>query len=144
MTMSCVEKGLQSLETLYLALESHLEAQYQDLLAQRLPDSPGKAEAADLERRLLEAETLLSGSSSHDGMNPVAPDVERVWKTAGVTGLTARVQHLLELVKRNAAQCAQLQSLARKSLQELQRGERYLQSMRGYRENQPRFFDSCQ
>jgi hypothetical protein len=142
-TMPAFEKDVLNLETLYLELESRLDSQYQDLLAQRFPDSAAEAETANLERRLLEAEKLLSRNSSFGNTASLVPETGCVLTAADADSLRRQAQHLLELVRRNAAKCIQLQNSARCGLEELQRGERFLQGVRGYRENQPRFFDSC-
>jgi len=142
--MSPVEQDFQNVETLYRALELRLERQYQDLLAHRYNDSDGEAEDAELQRRLLEAEKLLAKSSSLRMVKSVVPATTGPSTVRGAISLRKQAQHLLELVERNVAQCVQLQNAARCGLQELQRGERFLQGVRGYRENQPRFFDSHQ
>jgi hypothetical protein len=142
--MRDITKDLQGLEGLYLALESRLEKQYQDLLAHRFPNSDEEREAAALERRILEAEKHLARLSSTGGMDALALRAQRSAITACAASLKKRAQHLLELLGRNAAQCVQLQSAAQAGLRELQRGGQFLQSVRGYRENQPKFLDSCQ
>jgi hypothetical protein len=142
--MHDITKDLQDLEELYLALESRLEKQYQDLLAHRFPSSDEDREAAALERHILEAEKHLARLSSTSGIDALASRTERSANAACVASLKKRAQHLLELLGRNAAQCVQLQSAAQAGLQELRRGGQFLQSVRGYRENQPKFLDSCQ
>ncbi len=135
---------LQVLEELYRALESHLESQYQHLLAHQLPTSEEEHEAAALEQRILEAEKHLIRLSLMGGTKTFASRGEPGDIAPCTDSLKQQAQRLVELLGRNAAQCAQIQSAAQAGLRELQRGGQFLQSMRGYRENQPKFLDSSQ
>ncbi len=137
-------EDLRDLEKLYLAMECHLEKQYQELLACRFPDSDERREAAAWECRLLEAEKQLANLSSSAALNESASQSECTITGVSVAALKERAQHLLNLLGRNAARCVQIRNAAETGLQELRRGERFLQGMRGYRENQPKFLDSCQ
>jgi hypothetical protein len=142
--MPTAEQDLHSLETLYLALELRLERQFQDLLARRFPDAEGEERAASLARRIQEAGKPLARPLPGGNANSLPSAAKGMSTTPGTDSLRKQARHLLELIKRNAALCAQVQDAARCGLQELQRGERFLQGVRGYRENQPRFFDSHQ
>ncbi len=130
--MHDITKDLRDLEELYRSLEICLEKQYQDLLADKFPASDEGSQASLLEHRMLEAEKNLSRISACVAMS------------ASATCLKARAQTLLDLLGRNAAKCKQLQNAAQAGLRELQRGGEFLQSMRGYRENRPRYLDSHQ
>lgn len=142
--MHDLTKYFRDLEELYLTLEYRLEKQYQDLLAHRFPDPDEKHEAAALERLILEATRNLARLSAVSGTISGASQADSSIMTSRTTSLAKRAQHLMELIGRNAAQCAEIRDAAQAGLQELQRGGRFLQGMRGYRENQPKFLDSCQ
>jgi len=142
--MNYLESELHGLEKLYQSLEIRLDKQSQDLLGNCFPEAEEAAEAARLHQQILEAETRLTQ------LVPVSRDsiplsvAERGTITACAAALRQRAHHLLEIIERNAAQCRQFQSAAQSGLQELQRGGQFLQSVRGYRENQPKFLDSRQ
>lgn len=133
MNMNTPDAGLKDLEALYNALEGQLETQYRNLLEHRLPNPAQETEAARIGGQILKAESFLAdlmhSTPSGAGTVPVAP-------------MQTRIHHLLEIIERNAAQCRQLQREAQSALQELQRGGQFLQSVRGYRENQPMFLDA--
>ncbi len=137
-------KDLRDLEELYVFLESRLEKQYQDLLAHRFQASDEECQAAALERRILDAEKHLAKLASAGRMDALASQADVSAVNTHVTSLKNRVRHLLELLGRNAAQCVQIQSAAQAGLRELQRGGQFLRSMKGYRENLPKYLDSCQ
>jgi hypothetical protein len=140
--MNLIDSNLKDLEELYLSLENRLEKQYQDLIARRFPDPAEEAEAARVGGQILAAETRITQLVRATHANAWQPLAGCNADTNRAATLHSRVHHLLEIIERNAAQCRQLQREAQNALQELQRGGQFLQSVRGYRENQPKFLDT--
>lgn len=142
--MHDITKDLRDLVELYRSLEICLEKQYQDLLAHKFPPSNEGSQASALEHRVLEAEKNLARIVSAGDMNAPGSRTDGGALGESAACLKKRAQFLLNLLGRNAARCTQLQNAAQAGLREIQRGGEFLQSMRGYRENQPRYLDSHQ
>jgi hypothetical protein len=142
--MISIDLEWDGIEALYQAFESRLDKQFQDLLANRFPSAEEESEASRLDGFILEAEKTLTRLASNGCNHALSSCQEEDPFAIRASSLRKRANHLLELIERNAAQCRQLQSAARSALQELQRGGQFLHSVRGYRENQPRFVDSRQ
>jgi hypothetical protein len=142
--MNSIASELQCLEELYESLEMRLEKQYQNLRLNFDSDPAEEAGTARLVEQVLAAEKRFSRLAQITGasLDPSAPENCEVRPRAA--HLQQQAHRLLELVERNAAQCRQLQHSARSALQELQVGGQFLQSVRGCRENQPKFLDAHQ
>jgi len=110
-------------------------------MARRFPDSVEDADATRLSGRIRETEAQIAQLlQARQQIAP--PSAERNTDHRRADLLRGRMHHLLEIIERNAAQCRQLQREAQDALRELQRGGQFLQGVRGYRENQPKFLDS--
>jgi hypothetical protein len=142
--MTLLTSELENLARLYDSLQFRLDKQFQDFRASRFPEAGEEAEYASLQRQILDAEIRLTRIVYEVGNSPLRTGADRDAIIAQTATLRQHAHHLLEIIERNAAQCRQLQSAAQSGLQELQQGGKFLQSVRGYRENQPKFLDSCQ
>jgi hypothetical protein len=142
--MHSIDTELQNLEVLYDRLEIGLEKQYQHLSLSRFPDAAEDNEASQLAEEMQKAEKQLARlvRPRDPDSAPASPEPSRF--TARAAQLQKRAHHLLALIERNAAQCRELQRASQDALHELQVGGQFLQSVRGYRENQPRFLDARQ
>jgi hypothetical protein len=142
--MPAIDTELHNLEGLYDRLEIGLEKQYQHLRLSDFPDAAEDIEAAQLAEQMQKAETQLAWlvRARDPDSKPSSP--EGIGITARAAQLQKRAHHLLALIERNAAQCRELQRASQDALRELQVGGQFLQSVRGYRENQPRFLDARQ
>jgi hypothetical protein len=142
--MNRLESELENLARLYESLECRLEKQFRDFAENRFPEAREETEYASLQHNILDAETRLARIVAQVESSLSRTGADRDTITAQAATLRRHAHHLLEIIERNAAQCRQFQSAAQSGLQELLRGGKFLQSVRGYRENQPKFLDSCQ
>ncbi len=142
--MHSIGTELQNLEVLYDRLEIGLEQQYQHLRLSRFPDAAEDNEAAQLAEQMQKAEKQLAWLVRPRDPNLELTSPERSQFTARAAQMQKRAHHLLALIERNAAQYRELQRASQDALHELQVGGQFLQSVRGYRENQPRFLDARQ
>jgi len=142
--MHALDTELQNLETLCDRLEVSLEIQYQHLRSRRFPDTAENHEAALLAEHLQKAEKQLARLLRQHPPDSMPASAERSRFRARSAQMQKRARHLLALIERNAAQCRELRRASLEALRELQVGGKFLQSVRGYRENQPRFFDARQ
>ena len=136
--MTSMDSELNSLESMYGELEAGLDRQYQSILGGSPPDPMEDRKTARLEQPLGDAETRIArlvkerGSVVDDGGKTKCRAAE----------LRKRAQSLTCLIERNMEQCRQFQAATRDALQELDRGTRYLDSVREKSKNQPKFIDS--
>jgi len=133
-----IDSELNALERLYGEVEARLDRQYQTILAGSPPDPVEERKAARLEQKLVEAETRIARLvgervAAVDGGSETASRAAQLKK---------RAQRLMDLIERNMAHYRQDRAATRESLRELDRGTRYLDSVREKRENQPKFIDS--
>jgi len=139
--MHAIDTELQNLEALCDRLEVSLEAQYQHLRLRRFPDAAEDSRAALLVEQMQKAEKQLARQHEPNS-KPASP--ERSQFSPRAAQLQKRAHHLLALIERNAAQCCELRRASQDALRELQVGGQFLQSVRGHRENPPRFLDTRQ
>jgi len=133
-----IDSELDALEILYEEVEARLDGQYQSILAGSPPDPVEERKAAGLERRVVEAESRIARLASEGGAA-----VTGSGQTASrAARLRMRAQHLMDLMERNMAHYRHIRAAACESLRELDRGTRYLDSVREKRENQPKFIDA--
>jgi hypothetical protein len=142
--MHPIDLELQCLEELYDKLGIQLEKQYQDLKAHRLPGPDEQRQAGTLDQQTIEAEKRIARVMQELEADPetFASCRSRVASRAAL--LRARARHLIDLIERNAAGFSQMRSAAQESLRKLHVGGQFLQSMRGYKEVQPKFIDARQ
>jgi hypothetical protein len=142
--MHAIDTELRNLEALCDRLEVGLEKQYQHLRSHRFPDAAESNEAALLAGQMQKAEKRLAWLVRPHGPDSTPASPERSQSPARAAQLQKRAHHLLALIERNAAQCRELQRASQDALRELQVGGQFLQSVRGFRENQPRLLDARQ
>jgi len=142
--MHAIDTELQDLEALCDRLEVSLEIQYQHLSLRRFPDAAENNRATLLVEQMQKAEKQLARLLQQHEPNSKPASPERSPFSARAAQLQNRAHHLLALIERNAAQCCELQRASQDALRELQVGGQFLQSVRGFRENPPRFLDTRQ
>jgi chromosome segregation ATPase len=142
--MTQIETDLQTLEQLYDLVEQQLEIQKREIDAGR-PASLERAAAgenlqdriASLEQRIRARVEAGDADGSHGGRG--ASEVSSRAAAARV-----KCGRLIKSIEQNAQRLRSLQNAARASLQRLQAGGQFLESMRGAREAPPRYVDARQ
>ncbi|MBZ5495460.1 MAG: hypothetical protein LAP85_03585 [Acidobacteriia bacterium] len=141
--MNPIDSELQGLERLYDALECRLNQQYRNLETDRPADPDRERLMTDLVQRAEEASRRFV-HLARDWQSSKPSNRNRSEVASRASDLSERARQLLQLIERNIAGFGTLQRTARESLQELKLGEQFLQSVRGYRENRPKFIDARQ
>ncbi len=142
--MTPIDSVIQDIEDLCTALESRLEKQHQDLRNHILPEAAEAAAASALLTRVRHAEMHLAGVVQALNAGSAPSSTGLLLSKSRVQFMQKRVQQLLAMLGRNAAQCRQLRQTYQDALNELQLGGQFLQSMRGHGDNRPQFLDAHQ
>jgi chromosome segregation ATPase len=142
--MNPIETDLQALEELYAWLEAQLETQRRDCDEGRPACLEWEGSSEKLRERIAALEKRIV-DSLRDYLGPSRDDsARRSGIRTRVASLHARAGRLLELMEGNSSRFRSVQNEVRASLQTVNSGGRFLQSVRGAREAQPKFIDARQ
>ena len=133
---------IQRAQQLYQDLEARLQSQQKRLRSRWAdPDDAGEIPLIEDIAPILELESRLAHLVR--AASTAAPDVARTQALRTCfERLRTQIQRLLAISLENESILREARTVSHRLIQELNRGAKYIQSVRGPRETQPRFVDS--